>query len=129
MCSCMHAFAHICSTFNRIMLLQVSLIMPSTKGRVTSFVNKSNYLLFRQLMDYMKPLGVRLPPQLMTCGPRQQHASKTHSSFSHPSDRKRKKCSIDLTKQCVECCTYVLIALIIFLCRDNLVNFIKKNRV
>ena len=108
-------------------LLQVSLIMPSTKGQVVLFINKSNHLLFQQLMDYMKPLGVRLPSQLMTYGPRQHHANKTHSSCSHPSNRKRKKCSIDLTKQCVKLCMRLLLYYIA--CRDNLVGFIKKNRV
>ena len=112
----MHAFVYIYSTFSVVVLLQVSLIMPSTKGRVISFINKSNHLLFRQLTDYMKQLGVRLPPQLMTCDPRQQHASKTHSSFSHPSNRKRKKYSIDLTKQCVEYCMYVVLNCLIIFC-------------
>lgn len=107
MCICVHVF-HVFYmylrniNFTRTILLQVSLIMPSTKGQVISFINKSNYLLFQQLTDYMKPLGVRLPPQLITSGPRQHHANKTHGSSSHPSNRKRKKCSIDLTKQFVK---------------------------
>ena len=75
--------------------------MPSTtKGQVTTFINKSNHLLFPQLVDYMRPLGVRLPPQLMSCVPRQHHGN----SSSRPSNRKRKKYSIDLTNQYVNLC-------------------------
>jgi len=80
--------------------LQVSLIMPSTNGQVISFINKSNQFLFSQLVTYMKPLGVKLPPQLMSYTPRQGHSNKRHSNSSHSSNvRKRQKNLIDLTKQ------------------------------
>lgn len=82
--------------------LQVSLITPSTKGRITLFINKSNHLLFSQLVDYMKPLGVRLPSQLTSCIPKQHHGNKKHSNHHHSSNisnRKRTKNSIDLTNQ------------------------------
>ena len=87
------------------------MIMPSTKGHVTLFINKTNHLLFSQLVAYMKPQGVRLPPQLMSSLPKQFHVNKRHSSSNHSSSRKRKNNTIDLTKQCVNVSVYQLLLL------------------
>lgn len=92
------------------------MIMPSTSGQVISFVNKSNHLLFSQLADYMKQLEVKLPPQLMSCIPRQGHPNKKLNSSQRPrfSNNKRKRNSIDLNNQYVASYTSYITVIIIF---------------
>ncbi|XP_065882761.1 probable ATP-dependent RNA helicase DDX59 [Dysidea avara] len=90
----------------------VELVIPSVHSQVVSFINKSNQVLFSHLVSFLQPLGVRLPQQLARHVPKHQlNGSKRPPHHYSSGSRKRQMRSIDLTKQ------------------DDLVSFIKKNRV